>query len=78
VTNSEDSEAKMKVHQKKEAKLWEATTIFRRKYQPKLMLYLNRGVLWYIRSMKVRNLVIMVKLKQIHSQHRRGNAWEIT
>jgi hypothetical protein len=35
----------MKVHQNKEAKLWEATTIFRRKYQSKFMLYLNRGVL---------------------------------
>jgi hypothetical protein len=35
----------MKVHQKKEAKLWEATTKLGRKYQPKLMLSLNRGVL---------------------------------
>jgi hypothetical protein len=45
VTNSEDSGERMKAHQIKETKLWEATTIFRRKYQSKLMLYLNRGVL---------------------------------
>jgi hypothetical protein len=45
VTNSEDLKDMRKVHQKKGVKLWEATTIFRRKYQSKLMLYLNRGVL---------------------------------
>jgi hypothetical protein len=28
--------------------------------------------------MKVRNMMIMVKLKQISSHHGRGNAWEIT
>jgi hypothetical protein len=68
----------MKVHQKKEAKLWEATTKLGRKYQSETHAYLNRGVLLYERSMKVRNIMIMVKLKQIHSQHRRGNTWEIT
>jgi hypothetical protein len=45
VTNSAYFEDKMKVHQKKEVKLWEETTILGRKCHSKFMLYLNRGVL---------------------------------
>jgi hypothetical protein len=45
LTDSKDFEEKMKLYQKMKAKLWEGTTILRRKDQPKLMLSLNKGVL---------------------------------
>jgi hypothetical protein len=45
VTNCEDSEDKIKLHQKKEVKLWEATTIFGRKYNQTHALPQQRSTL---------------------------------
>ena len=64
--NSEDSEDMRKDHQKKEVKLWEVTTILRRKDQSKLTSILTQGLLQH--GSRSRAVFIMEE----------GNASEVT